>query len=96
MDGAMHDRIKCYNYNTLGHYASVCPKDDNEQGGIQMLQVALEVSIQTNEETYQSNFTFLNFQEHMDKDDFLFHQRDERWRSACNPPPPMSPTLTSI
>jgi hypothetical protein len=39
-DGATHDRIKCYNCNTLGHYASVCPKDDNEQGGVQMLQVA--------------------------------------------------------
>jgi hypothetical protein len=44
-----------------------------------MLQVAPEVTIETNEETYQSNFTFLNFQENKDKDDFLFHQRDERY-----------------
>jgi hypothetical protein len=36
-----------------------------------MLQAAPEVSIKANEETYQSNFTFLNFQEHADKDDFL-------------------------
>jgi hypothetical protein len=78
-DGATHDRIKCYNCNTLGHYASVCPKDNNEQGGVQMLQVAPEVPTETNEETYESEFTFLNLQEQTDKDNFLFHQRKERY-----------------
>jgi hypothetical protein len=78
MDGPTHDMIKCYNCNTLGHYTSVCPKDGNEHGGVQMLLVAPEVPIETNKETYKSDFTFLNFQvlnfqEHTDKDNFLFH-----------------------
>jgi hypothetical protein len=28
---------------------------------------------------YQRDFTFLNLQEHTDKDDFPFHQRDKRY-----------------
>jgi hypothetical protein len=62
MDWATHeDRIKCYNCNTLlGHYASICPKDNNTQDGVQMLQVAPEDPLEANDKTYQSDFTFLN------------------------------------
>jgi hypothetical protein len=37
-DGATHERVKCYNCNTYGHYVSVCPTDVQE--GHQMLQLA--------------------------------------------------------
>jgi hypothetical protein len=62
-DGTTHDRIKCYNCNTLGHYASVCPKEADEQGGVQMLQVAPENPVEMTDESYHSEFTFLNFPE---------------------------------
>jgi hypothetical protein len=48
--GAIHERVKCYNCNTYGHYASVCPADVQE--GHQMLQMAADKSV------YQSEFCF--------------------------------------
>jgi hypothetical protein len=56
-DGVMHDQIKCYNCNTFGHYASVCPQGNHEQDGVQMLQVAPENPFEEDEEPYQSNRT---------------------------------------
>jgi hypothetical protein len=75
----MLDWIKCYNRNTLGHYGSVCRQDNHELDAVQMLQVAPENPIKADKEPYQSDFTFLNFQEHADKDDFLFHQREDQY-----------------
>jgi hypothetical protein len=49
-DGATHERVKCYNCNTYGHYGSVCPTDVQE--GHQMLQLA------ASEHDYQSEFSF--------------------------------------
>jgi hypothetical protein len=48
--GAIHERVKCYNCNTYGHYASVCPADAQE--GHQMPQMAADESV------YQSEFSF--------------------------------------
>jgi hypothetical protein len=76
-DGTTHDRIKCYNCNTLGHYASVCPKEADEQGGVQMLQIAPENPVETTNESYHSEFTFLNLQEQAEENNFLFHQKDK-------------------
>jgi hypothetical protein len=49
-NGDIHERVKCYNCNTYGHYASVCPTDVQE--GHQMLQMAADESV------YQSEFSF--------------------------------------
>jgi hypothetical protein len=49
-DGATHERIKCYNCNTYGHYASACPTDVQE--GHQMLQMAAD------KPDYQSEISF--------------------------------------
>jgi hypothetical protein len=78
-DGTTHERIKCYNCNTLGHYASACPKEEDEQGGVQMLQVAPDTPVETADEPYRSEFTFLNLQEQTEENNFLFHQKDERY-----------------
>jgi hypothetical protein len=81
-DGTTHDRVKCYNCSSFGHYASSCPQTPPEQQGVQMLQVTPEEH-QADEysadedEPYVSAFTFLNVQ-HGPSNDFIFHQRDTR------------------
>jgi hypothetical protein len=49
-NGTTHERVKCYNYNTYGHYVSVCPA--NLQEGHQMLQLDATTC------DYQSEFSF--------------------------------------
>ena len=52
-DGITHERVKCYNCNTYGHYSGSCPNEDNQEA-VQMLQVTEE----NNE--YLSEFSFLH------------------------------------
>jgi hypothetical protein len=79
-DGTTHERIKCYNdCNTPGHYASVCLKEEDEQGGVQMLQDAPETPVETTDKSYRSEFNFLDLQEQMEENNFVFHKKDQRY-----------------
>jgi hypothetical protein len=44
-----------------------------------MFQVAPEDPVETTDESYHSEFTFLNLQEQTEENNFLFHQKDERY-----------------
>jgi hypothetical protein len=77
-DGTVHAHIKCYNYQILGHYASVCPHENQEQGGVQMLQTAREEApVAGVEDEYKSEFTFFNVQGF--SNEFSFQQTDARY-----------------
>jgi hypothetical protein len=73
-DGTLHEQIRCYNCQSLGHNASVCPQENQEQGGVQLLQATHE-TIDDNADEYVSEFTFLNVQPH----EFSFQQNDVRF-----------------
>jgi hypothetical protein len=64
-DGVTHASIKCYNCQEQGHYASVCPVEEE----VTTVQVGPQVHEEAGEEPYFSEFTFLNLEEH------CFHQR---------------------
>jgi hypothetical protein len=76
-DGATHERIKCYNCQNTGHYAGECPQESRDQQGVQLLQVAQDSSPSTMDETYVSEFTFLQVGKM--PGDFSFHQSDTRY-----------------
>jgi hypothetical protein len=78
-DGALHEQIRCYNCQDLGHYASVCPQENQEQGGVQLLQATHETTNDHEEDEgeYISEFTFLNVQ-HPSRQ-FSFQQTDVRF-----------------
>jgi hypothetical protein len=71
-DGALHEQIKCYNCQNQGHYASVCPQENQEQGGVQLLQ-ATHDTFDGNVDESHSEFTFLH------TEGFSFQQTDARF-----------------
>jgi hypothetical protein len=65
-NGVTHASIKCYNCQGQGHYASVCPVEDE----VTMVQVETPPTHEEAiEEPYLSKFTFLHLEDHS------FHQR---------------------
>jgi hypothetical protein len=75
-DGTLHEQIRSYNCQSLGQYASVCPQENQEQGGVQLLQ-ATHKTIDDTEDEYFSKFTFLNVQDQ--SHEFSFQQNDVRF-----------------
>jgi hypothetical protein len=86
-DGALHEQIRCYNCQGFGHYASVCPQENQEQGGVQLLQATHDQEQHEHQENehedqheeedddeYVSEFTFLNVNH-----EFSFQQKDVRF-----------------
>jgi hypothetical protein len=69
-DGTLDAYIKCYNCQSLGHYVSVCPQADQEQGGVQLLQATQEMDESISE------FTFI--QAYGDTPGFSFQQSEAR------------------
>jgi hypothetical protein len=81
-NGATHERIKCYNYQNTGHYASTCPQETQDQQGVQLLQVVQDSILTAVEDPYVSEFTFLQVEEV--PDDFTFHQSNTCYKIIPN------------
>ena len=60
VNGLTHKHIKCYNYNSAGHYASSCLTA--VQDGHQMLQLGAPTMDPS--DSYQSKFSFARRTEH--------------------------------
>jgi hypothetical protein len=78
-DGTLHELIHCYNCQGFGHYVSVCPQENQEQGGVQLLQATHEPTIEHEDQheadEYISEFSFLNVNP---THKFSFQQKDVR------------------